>query len=162
MNPTAPSAACYALIKEFERGPNGDFAPEPYVCPAGKNTVGWGHVIQPQDRLTYPLSRAQADDLLIADVAKSAGYVASGVRVHLQQCMFDALVSFCFNIGPGAFLGSTLRHQLNAGAYRAAADQFLRWDKATNPKTKRKEVLSGLTRRRDLERALFLRDGLPT
>lgn len=161
MNPTAPSDACYALIKEFERGPNGDFAAKPYRCPAGHLTIGWGHRLLKRDVFTYPLSAEQAHDLLVADVARAAAAVADSVRVRLQQCMFDALTSFVFNIGEGHFLGSTLLHQLNAGAYHAAADQILRWNKATNKKTGEKEPLAGLTRRRDAERALFLRDGLP-
>ena len=161
MNPTAPSDACYALIKEFERGPNGDFAAEPYRCPAGHPTIGWGHRLLKRDTFTCPITAGQAHDLLVADVAGAATTVAYSVRVRLHQCMFDALTSLCFNIGSGAFMGSTLIHQLNAGAYHAAADQFLRWNKARNPTTRQLEPLAGLTRRRDAERALFLRNGLP-
>jgi len=75
--------------------------------------------------------------------------------------MFDAVVCLGFNIGLGALLGSTLMARLRAGDWAAAADEFLRWDKATNPKTGKKERLAGLTRRRQAERDLFLCDGLP-
>ena len=51
--------------------------------------------------------------------------------------------------------------ELRARNWAAAADQFLRWDKAANPWTGQKERLTGLTRRRQAERELFLRDGLP-
>jgi lysozyme len=40
--------------------------------------------------------------------------------------------------------------ELNAKHYRAAADQFLKWDHAGG------RVLLGLTRRRQTERLLFL------
>ena len=161
MTPTAPSAACIALLKEFEQGPNGGFAPEPYRCFAGFPTVGWGHRLEPSDRLTYPLTEAQAEALLKKDALRIADGIARVIPVRLTQSMIDALISLAFNIGAGAFAGSTLAACLRAGLYTAAADQFLRWNRAKNPKTGRKEPLAGLTRRREAERALFLRDGLP-
>lgn len=161
MTPTVPSDACLALLKEFEQGPNGGFAAQPYRDPAGVLTVGWGHKLQLGERFPRPLSAAQADTLLVADALQVATAVAARVRVRLHQCMFDALCSLAFNIGVGAFTTSTLLAQLNAGAYAAAAEQFLLWNKAKNPKTGRKEPLAGLARRRAVERALFLRDGLP-
>lgn len=157
-----PSDACYALLKEFEQGPEGGFAAEPYACPAGHATVGWGHRIVPTDRITYPLTVAQAEALLIRDVRRLADALNAGACARLTQSMFDALISFMFNIGVGAFFGSTLYAHLRAGLYGAAADQFLRWNQAKNPKTGKKEPLPGLTRRRQTERALFLRDGLPS
>ena len=57
--------------------------------------------------------------------------------------MFDALVCFSFNVGLGALKGSTLLRLLNQHFYAAAAQQFDRWDKATDPKTGEKVSLSG-------------------
>lgn len=148
------------LLQEFERGPGGGFAAQPYRCPAGKKTVGWGHVIEPQDRLKLPLTAESADELLRQDALRFAASVAAGVRVKLTPAMHAALTSFAFNVGYSAFLGSTLVAFLNAGQYEAAANEFQRWNKAT---VKGKKVaLPGLTRRRDAERALFLRDGVPS
>jgi lysozyme len=161
MLPTLPGDAAYALLKEFEQDPQGGFAPTPYPDSAGHNTIGWGHKLLPGDHFPRPLSAEQAEDLLVADLLKTAAAVAARVKVRLNQCMFDALCSLVFNIGVGAFTTSTLLAQLTAGAYAAAAEQFLRWDKARHPKTGRKEPLAGLTRRREVERALFLRDGMP-
>lgn len=122
-------------------------------------TVGWGHVIEPQDRLKLPLTAESADELLRQDALRFAAYVAAGVRVKLTPAMHAALTSFAFNVGYSAFLGSTLAAFLNAGQYEAAANEFQRWNKAT---VKGKKVaLPGLTRRREAERDLFLRDGLP-
>lgn len=42
-----------------------------------------------------------------------------------------------------------------------AGHETIGWNKATNPKTGKKEPLAGLTRRREAERELFLRDGVP-
>ncbi len=53
----------------------------------------------------------------------------NAVRVPLTQGQFDALCSFCFNVGIGAFKKSTLVKVLNKGNYRGAADEFLKWKK---------------------------------
>jgi lysozyme len=160
MTPTLPGDAAYALLKEFEQGPQGGFAPTPYKDSAGHPTIGWGHKLQPGEAFPRPLSEEQAETLLVADLIQAATAVAARVKVRLNQCMFDALCSLTFNIGVGAFTLSTLLAQLNSGLYTAAAEQFLRWDKAT---VKGKKIpLAGLARRREAERALFLRDGIPS
>jgi lysozyme len=68
------------------------------------------------------------------------------VKVPLTQNQFDALVSFVFNIGGGAFSKSTLLRKLNEKDYAGAADQFLVWVKQPE-----------LTGRRKNERAQFLK-----
>lgn len=157
-----PSEACFALLKSFEQGPDGDFAATPYPCPAGHPTVGWGHRVLPSDHFTFPLTAEQADALLRHDAARIGDFIGRLIQVPVTQSMTDALISLAFNIGNGALAGSTLRAQLNAGCYQAAADQFLVWNKAKDPKTGQRRPMPGLQRRRDAERALFLRDGLPT
>lgn len=72
------------------------------------------------------------------------------VKVHLNQNQFDALVSFTYNIGIGAFGKSTVLKRLNAGDYAGAAEAFGMWVHC-NGKT-----LPGLVRRRKEERELFL------
>lgn len=156
-----PGEAALALLKNYEQGPNGGFAPVPYLCPAGYQTIGWGHRIQAGDRLQPPLSAAEADRWLEVDVLRVGGQIGVTVKVPLTQSMMDALTCFVFNVGYGAFLGSTLLAALNAGQYAVAADEFLKWNKARNPKTGQKEPLAGLTRRRAAERALFLREPAP-
>ena len=156
-----PSDAALALLKEFEQGPRGGFAALPYFDAARHRTIGWGHKIQPDEAFPHPISAQHAERLLHADLSQTAEGVASGLRVPVTQAMFDALVCFAFNVGVGAFLGSTLRDRLNRGDYAAAAAEFARWNKARNPQTGRREPLSGLTRRRQAERELFLRERLP-
>lgn len=156
------SPAGYALLNKFEGGPQGGYAARPYRCPAGHLTVGWGHRLLPADKhLIFPLTEIAAQALLKQDVASIANRLAAKVQVPLTQGMADALISLAFNIGSDALLSSTLLKKLNSGDYLGAADEFLRWDKATNPKTgRKKEALAGLTKRRQAERALFLRDGV--
>lgn len=71
------------------------------------------------------------------------------VCVPLTQGEFDALCSFVYNLGEGAFAKSTLLKLLNASDYDKAALEFERWNKAGG-----KEV-AGLTRRRLAERRRF-------
>lgn len=152
-------AAC-ALIKHFEQGPNGGYAATPYRCPADHLTIGWGHRIQPHEKFPEPLTAAQADALLEADLDRISRSIDAWLpQTPLTDGMRGALISFIFNLGSGAFAGSTLCNQLRSRAYKAAAEQFLRWNKATV--NGQKVVLPGLTRRRQAERDLFLRDGFP-
>lgn len=157
----APGDAALVLLKNFEQGPNGGFAPVAYRCPAGHKTIGWGHRIQPDEKFQQPISAVEADRLLTADVARVAEQIRIAVDAPLTQSMVDALVCFTFNVGLGAFFRSTLHTLINARDYRRAADEFLKWNKAKNPKTGQKVPLSGLTRRRQAERELFLREGMP-
>ena len=147
------------LVKQFEGGPSGGFARVAYRCPAGKQTVGWGHVIRPNERIQTPLSADDADALLQADLDRAYRAVLAMVEVPISDEMLAALTSFAFNLGAAALKSSTLLKNLNGGNYRAAADQFLRWNKARDPKTGQLRELSGLTRRRKAERELFLQAG---
>lgn len=143
------SAAGIDLIKQFE-----GFSANVYSCPAGKPTIGYGHVVTKQDRIIPPITETQARGLLAADLVPREEAVLRLVKVPLSQGQFDALVSFVYNLGETAFAGSTLLRKVNAGAHDIAADEFLKWDKAT---VKGKFVsLPGLTKRRSAERAMFL------
>lgn len=154
-----PSQAALDLLYEFEQGPQGGMASVPYPDFAGHPTIGWGHRILPGERFSKPLTAAQADDLLRRDLERFTAAVNSLVTAPITQSMFDALVCFAFNEGEAALKGSTLLRLLNQHWYAAAAQQFERWDKATDPKTGEKVSLAGLKRRRLAERRLFERDG---
>ncbi len=112
-------------------------------------TVGYGHT-GPEVVEGYKVTRAQADKDLAKDVATAEKAVSQYVRVPVNQNQFDALVSFVYNVGTGAFKNSTLLRKLNSTDYTGAANELLRWDKAQG------KVMNGLTRRREAERELFL------
>jgi len=138
----------------------------PYRCPALLWTVGVGHVIDPnhisvkyEDRKTLPIpsgwDRAFTMDEVDALLAKDLGRFEQGVARACpaavgRQGMFDALVSFSFNVGLGNLQRSTLRMKVNRGEYEGAAEEFMKWTKAAG------RVLPGLVKRRQDERALFL------
>lgn len=139
------------LIKSYE-----GFFPEPYNDPVGYATIGYGHLIgyrnvTSADKKKWgKLTKAEATELLKGDLKEYENYVKQYVKVPLTQNMFDALVSFVYNVGPGGISGSTLGRELNKGHYNTAANELLKWDKAGG------RALPGLTRRRKEERELFL------
>jgi lysozyme len=150
------SAVGVALLKQEER-----FMARRYLCPAGKPTIGYGHVILPGEERyhTATLTEAQASALLEQDVAKQYGaHVAGRVHRDVSQQQFDAMVLLCYNIGTGGFDKSSVLALANAGSTSAVAikQAFGLWNKVTNPKTKIKEVSKGLTARRAREAALYL------
>ena len=138
----------------------------PYRCPALLWTVGVGHVIDPshtavkyEERrsLQRPagwdrtLTMDEVDAILAQDLARFERGVARLCPAALgHQGQFDALVSFSFNVGLGALQRSSIRMRYNRGDVEGAADAFLMWTKAAG------KVLTGLVKRRNDERAMFL------
>ena len=120
-----------------------------YKCPAGIPTIGYGstgsHV-----SMGMSITEEYAEVLLREDIERFERCVNEYVTVELTQYMFDALVSFAFNLGCGALKRSTLLKRVNVNRKEDAANEFLRWDNAGGRK------LAGLTRRRNEEREMFL------
>jgi Phage-related lysozyme (muraminidase) len=132
------------LIKRFE-----GFSSTVYICPAGYPTIGYGHLVRSGESYTE-ISETEAEELLRKDVESAERAVLRLVNVPLTDGQFDALVSFTFNLGSGAFQRSTLRRKLNRHSYLLAAEEFGRWVWAGGHR------LKGLVRRRRAERAVFL------
>jgi lysozyme len=133
------------LIKEFE-----GLRLKAYSDIGGVPTIGYG-TTGPDIKLGMEITKAEAEDLLRADVAAFERGVSNLVKVAINQNEFDALVSFSYNVGLNALQTSTLLRLLNANADRAVvASEFIRWNKVGT------QVVEGLTRRRKAEQALFL------
>jgi GH24 family phage-related lysozyme (muramidase) len=79
------------------------------------------------------MSRERRLSLLREDARSAARAVEDAVHVPVSQAQFDALVSFVFNVGAGAFRSSALLRKLNAGDHRGAADELLRWNPSGRP-----------------------------
>lgn len=137
------SKAGIDLIKQFE-----GCRLEAYLCPALVWTIGYGHTngVKKGDKIT----ELQAETFLTIDLQKFEKAINELVTVPINQNMFDSLASFVFNIGIGAFKGSTLLKLLNKKEYGLAACQFERWNKAGG------KILSGLMKRRAAEKKLFI------
>jgi GH24 family phage-related lysozyme (muramidase) len=103
------------LIKYFEGCKDGDLKVEdlqPYLAPEGYWTVAYGHlIIDPITR--KPLVRDQkaralelfphvteeeAEKLLVADLAIAEDKVFRFVKITLQQCELDSLISCAYNL----------------------------------------------------------------
>lgn len=129
-----------------------------YKCPAGVWTIGVGHTGEVDGvpvKRGMLITQAKAKELLKSDLAKVENYInRQSFTSRLTQGMFDALVSFIFNVGNGAFQTSTMRKCLCTGDFEGAAAQFGRWIFGTiNGK---KEKLPGLVARREREKETFL------
>ena len=142
-----------ALIKLFE-----GLELEAYQDIAGIWTIGYGHTgsdVKPGMKL----SEREAEELLKRDLKPREEAVSRLTSVPLNQNEFDALVSFIYNVGIGAYQNSTARKRLNAGDRVGAAEALTWCNKATVGGVLR--VVPGLPRRRAAERALFLEPVTP-
>lgn len=142
-------ALLLALVERFE-----GFYPRPYLCPAGVCTIGFGTTIYPSGR------RVTLSD---QSITREQGYAYAWheLRNCLKQAVANspvlaedhsrlaAIADFCYNLGAGAYRGSTLRKRINEEDWLAARAQIMRWNKAGG------RVLRGLTLRRQSEAALL-------
>lgn len=144
------------LIRRFEGLGDGDRAApglQPYLCPAGVWTIGYGATRDPGGqrvtRDTPALDVAQATALLERDVVRFATAVDRLVRVPIHERQRGALTSFAFNLGAGALQCSTLLRRVNALEWDDVPRQFMRWVHAGGRR------LPGLVRRRAAEAAMW-------
>jgi len=161
------------LIMRFEGIADGDRSTtnlDPYLCPAGYWTIGWGHVVRDASgrmlkgaaaagraKAIYPLgiTYQQAEALLADDVARfhvdlTHILAHDGTDLLLNNNQYCALLSFVFNIGIGAFERSTLLQRLQYRWFDDVPFQLKRWTRG------RLKELPGLKRRREAEARLWL------
>ncbi len=133
-----------------------------YKDVAGLPTIGVGHLLT-QDELANGkinigyqtvkyangLDSQQINILLDQDLDRFEKAVNEKVKVPLCQNEFDALVSFAFNVGVGAFSSSTLLRILNKNNKHGVPDQLRRWVYSGGKK------VNGLINRREKEITLF-------
>lgn len=120
-----------------------DFSATVYYCSAHIATVGWGHALTTptgqlidydvfgraaSDRMArdamqrlfgkQSITVPEADALLMRDLERFEREVNRVVDATTHQCEFDAMVSFCFNVGTGAFRTSSVARLHRLGQRR--------------------------------------------
>ena len=131
-----------SLIKKFE-----GCELEAYKCAANVWTIGYGHtkVVKDGDSIT----KEDAESMLVHELQEYCNAVDESVEVPIKQYMFDALVSWTYNLGPNNLKSSTMLGVLNQGKYDEVPAQMKRWNKASG------KVKKGLIRRRNAEALMF-------
>lgn len=134
------------LIQRYE-----GFSPHVYVCPAGYETIGYGHLVRAGEDFSGGINQAQAEALLRADVQDAQAAVLRLIDVPLTDGQYAALVSFTFNLGAGALQRSSLRRKVNRAAHGQVPRELMRWVWAGGKR------LAGLVVRREAEGLLYRR-----
>lgn len=145
------------MICEFE-----GFRANPYKDQAGVATIGYGtiridgeSVTMQTPPCTEPQARAWMEDELAAKVASADHFIPPEATDNQRASVY----SFCYNLGSGAFIGSSLLHVWLSDEYtdQAVANHFRDWVFVHDPVTHALVRSAGLARRREAERALFLK-----
>lgn len=132
------------LVKSFEGKYN-----RAYKDPIGIWTIGYGHTGTVDGKKIssgMTITDKKCDELLTKDLQQHANYVdkyATGA-LKLNDNQRDALISFCFNCGPG-----NLQALVKGRTAKVVAEKILLYNKAGG------KELAGLTRRRKAEQKLF-------
>ena len=119
---------------------------ESYLCPAKVWTIGYGHTAGVKKGMF--ISKEQADIYLNEDLLPIESYLTLA-DLDLNQNQYDALSSFCFNLGINAFSKSTLLKRIKEGDEKEIRKQFALWVHIGNT------VLPGLVKRRNAEIELY-------
>lgn len=115
--------------------------------PTDKWTIGYGHTknVQPGDKIT----EEEAERFFKEDFEQHIKPLKE-VKIPLSENEKIALASFIYNVGPQAFLDSTLLKKLNANDREGATKELKKWI------YENKKVNQGLINRRNKEINLFL------
>lgn len=107
-------------------------------------TIGWGHYGS-DVKAGWTISQNEADALLLSDLERFVKYTNTYTKsLVLNQNQFDALVSFCYNCGPG-----TLGKLVSSRTVEEIAEHIEDYTKSKG------KVIKGLIRRREKEKELF-------
>ncbi len=129
-----------------------------YLDSAGIPTIGYGSIVidgvkvQMGDTITPD----KASQSLMSDAKKFVLSCRQLVKVDQKQNQIDSLVDFMYNVGSGAFAGSSLLTAINS-RQPVVEDLFTRWNKVHDPDTKLLVEVAGLTARRKREFTLYTR-----
>lgn len=139
-----------ALCKAFE-----GFRAKPYLCPAGKWTIGYGSTFHADGRpvkATDPaITQAEAESLLRLTLERDylPGVLKASPGLLRYPRALAAIVDFAYNAGVPRYRASTLRRRVDECAWDEAKTEARRWNKGGG------KVLPGLVRRCEARAALL-------
>ena len=144
-----PNKKTVDLVKSFEGLELGA-----YTCPAGVITIGYGYTNRagfgPGVKIGDKWTQDFADTMLTSGLEVFGREIRPKMTREPSPNQYGAMLSLAYNIGSGAFNSSTCLKRFNAGDIAGAAEALTWFNKAGG------EVLAGLVRRREAEKALFL------
>lgn len=118
-----------------------------YQDTGGVWTIGYGETKNVTPGMQ--ISIQQAERYLETRLAILEQEILTLVKVPLNDNQLSALESFCYNLGIGAFAGSTMLKMINKGDFKDAALQFGFWVHDNG------KIIPGLVKRRAIEAKLF-------
>ena len=134
------------LCRRFE-----GFRSQPYLCPAGIPTIGYGSTYYADGRKVTlqdaPMDEPAARALLLAELhhTYAPGVLRLCPVLATDERRLNAIVDFTYNLGVGRLQTSTLRRKINAQDWGGAKEQLMLWTRGGG------KVLPGLLKRRQAE-----------
>jgi lysozyme len=128
---------------------------QPYICPAGYPTIGYGTVWKPDgSKVTMehpPISKETAEAWLVHELRHNylAGVLKASPGLLARPRALGAMTDFAYNLGVARYRASTLRKRVDDGDWEDAKAQLMLWTRGAG------RVLPGLVRRRAAEAALL-------
>ena len=148
-HPCAYSEAGVGLTQHFE-----GYSPFVYEDVAGKQTIGFGHLVRPGEHFDEPLLPDEATELLRRDIVAAEAAVNRMIVTRIKQGQYDALTDLVFNLGPKPLTnknsaGATIADMVNSNEHVMVTKRMLSWNKALVGGVL--QPVKGLTRRREAE-----------
>lgn len=114
------------LVRRWE-----GFRARPYLCPAGRATIGYGSTVYPDGRrvtLTdQPIDRETADAIARHDLSQRLPVVLTLCPGIDTGPRLGAILDFAYNLGLANLRASTLRQRINAGRWEDVPAELMRW-----------------------------------
>ena len=128
---------------------------QPYICPAGYPTIGYGTVWKPDgSKVTMdhpPISKETAEAWLVHELRHNymVGVLRASPGLLARPKALGAMTDFAYNLGVARYRSSTLCKRVNAQDWSGAKEQLALWVRGGG------RVLPGLVKRRAAEAALL-------